>query len=208
MLGDTLRLCNVSHFPISFHSQLISKAWFSFEYMGTSCIFKGLWQSSPWVCLDSGGSIIYGRWGYCRSNDSWRELEWALGTSSSLFMGREGGLCWAPVGPVCSFTTKSLELQSGVRAARSVALRAISNPDPNPMSSLELTDWILSSSTHCSHSQRKAQLTNSVGGPWFWHRCWGLLPMVHPGVAWNESCSGPTRLSWRPDGWTQGGSHS
>ena len=74
----------------------------------------------------------------------------------------------------------------GWEQARSVALRAISDPDPNPMSSLELTDWILSSSTHCSHSQRKAQPTSSVGGPWFWHRCWGLLPMVHPGVAWNE----------------------
>ena len=53
----------------------------------------------------------------------------------------------------------------GWEQARSMALRAMSDPDPNPTSSFELTDWILSSSTHSSHIQRKAHLIYAMEGP-------------------------------------------
>lgn len=55
--------------------------------------------------------------------------------------------------------------QSGWELSMSLALRAVSNPDPNPRSSSELIDWNFLFSAHSSHSHNEAQLTISMGRP-------------------------------------------
>ena len=91
------------------------------------------------MCLDSGGSFI------CSSGDrehaaeamipgeGWNEL--------SLPHGQRRGLCREYLVSICEFYHQVIGTSSqGWEQSRSVVLTAVSNPDPNPGCSPELTD--------------------------------------------------------------------